>query len=197
MTVLIATLLAAILARHFLLRYRDRASTRVSRQIIPDTLHAMQLDHIHNCILPGSYDGLTRIDYAVLAPVGIVCVRAVTATGKISADSGDPQWLMFGGPQPKQFLNPIIQNEGRAAALRKALPDIPVFSVIVFTGRVRLPDALPDNVIHAAELQAWFNKLQTLHDPATKLDAAWSKLQCAALTDTATLRDFEAQLSFS
>lgn len=151
---------------------------------------------LHNFILPGAYGGLTRIDHAVLIGSGIVCIQTRHLGGSVIGEADDPQWTHVSGGRKRKFLNPQIQNEGRAAALRKVVPDIPVVSLVVFTGNVKLPANRAKSVIRISELSAYLDKLECKDRKSGDWESLWLTVRSAAQTDQASHRDFDAQLSF-
>lgn len=185
-----------LLTRHHSMRFVNRLVERSSKQKLRRVLQRVRLDSIDNFVLPATCGGLTRIDSAVLTSAGIVCIRSKQVNGIIFANPGDPQWTVIDGVARQQLLNPIIQNDGRVAALRRVLPEMPVFNLVVFTGRTRFSVSPADNVIHVSGLASWLQQFQEQHESAQNHDDAWLSLRAAALTDDASLRDFEAQLSF-
>lgn len=178
------------------MRFINRMTGAVSKRRLREALRCAQLESIENLVLPGSCGGLTRIDHAVLTSAGVVCIRSRHVNGTIFANANDPQWMVVDGVTQSQFLNPLIQNDGRVGAVRQVLPDMPVFNLVVFTGNTRFSVAPAANVIHVADLPAWLRQFQEQHESAQNHDDAWLTLRAAALTDEASLRDFEAQLSF-
>lgn len=164
---------------------------RMRRLLLKSSSHVL-----HNFILPGAYGGLTRIDHAVLVAGSIVCIQTRHLGGKVLGKADDPQWTHVSGGHKRKFLNPQIQNEGRAAALRKVAPDIPVSSLVVFTANVELPANRAENVIRIGELSAYLNKLDGQDKKPGDCESLWLTVRSAAQTDQASHRDFDAQLSF-
>ena len=147
-------------------------------------------------IVPGAYGGLSKVDHALLTPVGVVCIRAVHRHGKVYASDHDAQWFQVAGGDRRRFLNPRIQNEGRARALTSALSPAPVTNLVVFTGSPRFASALPQNVITLSELGPWLERYTFAADAIDDMDETWQRLVDAAITDAASRRDFEAQIGF-
>lgn len=191
-----ATIVMGLLTRHHSLRFLHRALQRSGKRKLQRVLRSAQLDCFEHFVLPASGGGLTRIDHAVLTSAGIVCIRSKAIDGTVFANAGDPQWVVVDGVEQQQFLNPLIQNEGRVAAISRVLPDMPVFNLVVFTGNIQFSVPPADNVIPVTQLGSWLRRFEQQHEPAQDHDDAWLTLQAAALTDEASLRDFEAQLSF-
>jgi hypothetical protein len=170
---------------------------KIGRRRIRRILNARSPDVLEDFILPGAYGGLTHIDHAILTSGGILCIQTKHYNGVVFGDADEPQWTNVDGIQRRKFLNPLIQNEGRTRALQKVIPDVPVASLVVFTGSVQFTSPLESNVIHVRDLDTYIAKF--VFGPC-KIDdwhAVWMTVRAAALTDDDTRRDFDAQLSFS
>lgn len=169
---------------------------RIGRRRISQILRARTENVLDDFILPGAYGGLTRIDHAMLTAGGVICIQTKHYNGVVFGDADEPQWTHVDGVQRRKFLNPRIQNEGRANALRKAVPDLPVASLVVFTGSVEFTSAREPNVIHLRELETFIQRFEFGPSPISDWDGIWLTLKSAALTDEASRKDFDAQLSF-
>lgn len=154
------------------------------------------LQCLDNFILPGTCDGLNRVDHAVLTSGGIICIRAKTCSGMIFGTARDPQWTNVDGTERTRFLNPLIQNAGRVSTLQKVVGEMPVESLVVFSGDVQFPVTPAGNIIHVSQLQAWLVQYQQNSSCAADPEAAWHSLRAVARTDSASRKDFESQLSF-
>lgn len=186
---------ATLLARHAgpcIARLRVRQGRRRLRR----ATSAARLPTLERCILPGIGDNLARIDCAVLTSAGIVCIRAIHGNGTIFGKRDEPQWSRVDGVERHGFLNPVIQNEGRVQALRRAAPGIPVVNAVVFTGNVRFAGRAPAEALPVAKLASWLDDYANANPSAADPEAAWLSLRSVAMTDEAAQRDFDAQLSF-
>jgi hypothetical protein len=172
-------------------------TARNGRRRVRRQLKARGRNVRHDFLLPGAYGGLARIDHAVLTSGGILCLRAIHGDGTVAGTENDPQWILVDGSSRRRFLNPLIQNEGRTRALRKALPEVPVANVVVFTGKVGFETAPPANVIPLERLDSYIAKYVFGPSRITDWDAVWLSLNAAVLDDAAARKDFAAQISFS
>ena len=154
------------------------------------------LESLDNFILPGACDGLNRVDHAVLTSGGIICIRAKSCSGMVFGTARDPQWTNVDGADQSRFLNPLIQNAGRVRTLQKIVGDMPVVSLIVFSGDIQFPVLPAENVVHVSQLHKWLTQYQELSKCAADPEAAWLSLRAVARTDAASRKDFESQLSF-
>lgn len=173
------------------------ATRKIGERRIHKVLSMRSQNVIDDFLLPGAYGGLTRIDHAVLTSGGILCIQTKHYKGIIFGDAGEPQWTNVKGIHRQKFLNPLIQNEGRARALQKIIPGVPVASLIVFTGDVQFTSATENNVIHVRNLDSYIAKFVFGPCKIDDWDALWMTVKSSALTDAASRRDFAAQLSFS
>lgn len=174
----------------------QHASQKDGLQRVASVLREAQFESCAQFVLPGACNGLVHIDCAVLTAAGIVCLRVKQVDGDIHGDVRDPQWKAGRDRREESFLNPVIQNEGRAAALRKVLPGTPVVGVVVFTGNVNLATVTADDVLQVSGLIDWLANLEAQHTGSKMHRDAWRTLSSVALTDDASIRDFRAQLSF-
>lgn len=153
-------------------------------------------DVLHDFIVPGAYGGLAKIDHAILTAGGILCIQTKHVNGIVFGDADEPQWANVDGVRRRRFLNPLIQNEGRARALRQILPDVPVDNLVVFTGNVEFTSSPPNNVIHVSKLDSYIAKHVFGPSKIKDWHAVWLTLQSAVLQDAAARKDFAAQISF-
>ena len=153
-------------------------------------------DVMHDFIVPGAYGGLAKIDHAILTSGGILCIRTKHCNGIVFGDADEAQWTNVDGVRRQRFLNPLIQNEGRARALRQVLPDVPVDNLVIFTGKVEFTSAPPSNVIHIDKLESYIAKHVFGPSKIEDWHAVWLTLQSAVLNDAAARKDFAAQISF-
>lgn len=150
---------------------------------------------LHDFILPGAYGGLKKIDHAILTAGGILCIQTKHYNGIVFGAADEPQWTNIDGTLRRRFLNPLIQNESRARALQKFVPDLPVANLVIFTGKVEFSAPPPKNVIRVAELESYIAKFVFGPSKVKDWDAAWLTVKSAALTDDATRKDLQAQIA--
>lgn len=197
LTIASATVLALVLLLGPSLIAAARALVEThAKKRLKRRLESASHDVLHDFILPGAYGGLARVDHALLIGGHVVCVLYRSYGGAILGEPEDAQWVRKDGARPRRFLNPLIQNEGRAEALRKVVPETPVLSLVVFDDDARLVESLPDNVIRARELESWLAGIRAGEAGSENGESAWQRLRDAALTDKDTRKDLDAQLSF-
>jgi hypothetical protein len=190
---MLVLLVGGAAARPFTRKLGERATRyRISRELARRSKFV-----ISNALLPGAYGGIVKLDHVVLTPAALLCIRSVHAHGLLAGGKNEPQWTLIEGSAKRRFLNPLIHNEGRARALRKAVPDVPVASLVVVSGKVRVTAQPPPNVISLGQLDDRLK--QQLLGPARikDLNAVWQQLQSAIMNDAEARKDFAAQVSFS
>ncbi len=170
-------------------------TSRIGELRIRRVLHARSKDVMHDFILPGAYGGLVKIDHAILTAGGILCIQTKHYNGIVFGGEEEPQWTNVDGTMRRRFLNPLIQNEGRTRAMQKALPEVPVANLVVFTGRVDFPTPPPKNVIRVGQLDSFIAKFVFGPSKIKDWDAVWLSLRSAALTDEASRKDLQAQIA--
>jgi len=188
---LILTLVFRSVANHVL----GIVTARIGALRIRRVLHARSKDVLHDFILPGAYGGLVKIDHAILTAGGILCIQAKHYNGMVFGAGDEPQWTNVDGTVRRRFLNPLIQNDGRTRALQKAVPEVPVANLVVFTGKVEFPTPPPANVIRVARLDSYIAKFVFGPSKVKDWDSVWLGLRSAALTDEASRKDLRAQIA--
>lgn len=190
---LLLTLFFRSTARH-LARF---ATAQIGQWRIKSALKKRSQDVLHDFILPGAYGGLVKIDHAILTAGGILCIQTKHYNGIVFGAEDEAQWTNVDGVKRRRFLNPLIQNEGRRRALRQVVPDVPVANLVIFTGSVEFTSAPPRNVIHVRNLESFIAKFVFGPSKVRDWDAVWLTVKAAALTDTDSRKDLEAQLTFT
>ncbi len=187
------TLAAALILTLLFRKSAGYAATRVvkalRRRKIRQALAGMEF--VEDALLPGAYGGLARVDFAVRLPGGIACLRVIHVDGTLTGSDDTAQWSVVSGTHRRRMLNPVIQNEGRARAIRKVVGAVPVHAITVACGRHK---TLPACVITVAALSAALQAFDA--SEVEGLDEAWMELKAAVIRDPAAQRDFEAQIGF-
>jgi hypothetical protein len=192
-----AALLITLLFRASAAHVARTVTQRIGKHRMRKILHERSADVIEDFILPGAYGGLTHIDYAILTSGGILCIQTKHYNGIVFGEAKEPQWTNVDGVNRRKFLNPLIQNEGRSKSLQKVVPKVPVANLVVFTGAVQFTSILEKNVIHIRDLNSYISKFVFGPCKIKDWDAVWMTVKADALTDDASRKDFNAQLSFS
>ena len=154
-------------------------------------------DAIHDFMLPGAFGGLTHIDHALLTKGGIICIQTKHCNGTVFGKPNEAQWTNIDGALRQKFLNPMIQNDGRAKALEKVVPGVPIRNLVVFTGSVSFTSKLDRNVIHINQLNSYIARFKFGPCQIKDWSAVSLSVKSAALTDDDSRKDFRAQLNLS
>lgn len=189
-------LVLTLLARRSTGHIANYLIRRIGRMRMRHALERRTVDVMHDFLLPGAYGGLARIDHAMMTAGGILCIRAISVSGLVFGGEDDAQWTHVDGTRRQRFLNPLIQNEGRARALREVVPGVPVANLVIFTGKVDFTAPPPVNVIRLRELDSFIQKFIFGPSKIDDWDAVWLTLKSAVLDDDASRRDFAAQVGF-
>lgn len=172
-------------------------TARIGQSRIQSALAKRSPDVLHDFILPGAYGGLAKIDHAVLTAGGILCIQTKHYNGVVFGAEDEAQWTNVDGINRQRFLNPLIQNEGRARAMRNVVPDVPVANLVIFTGSIEFTSKPPKNVIHVRDLESYVAKYVFGPSKVNDWNSVWLTVKAAAMTDIDTRKDFQAQLGFS
>jgi hypothetical protein len=191
-----AALLLALVFRSAANRVVTWITARLGQLRIRRALAGQSAYVQHDFIIPGAYGGLTKINHAVLVPSGILCIERKHCNGVVFGGEEDAQWSSVAGVKRHRFLNPLIRSEGRARALRRIAPGIPVDNLVVFTGSVEFTTPPPKNVIRVDQLESYIARHSFESDEVKDRDAAWLGVRSAILSDEAARKDFDAQISF-
>ncbi|HET6629215.1 MAG TPA: nuclease-related domain-containing protein [Woeseiaceae bacterium] len=190
-------LLLLLLVRGSAARIRRAIGERRGRRRLRRVLRRRSPDLLENLIIPGAYGGLTKIDCAVLTSGGILCIQVKHCDGIVFGSEKEPQWKNVEGVRQRKFLNPVIQNAGRTKALQNVVPEVPVASLVVFTGPAQLTAPKVRNAVRLRDLDSYIAKFVFGPCRIKDWDGVWFTVKSAALTDEDSARDFRAQLSFS
>lgn len=85
--------------------------------------------------------GTSQIDHVVISVYGIFVIETKNYQGFIFGNENDDKWKQVIDKRSYKFRNPIMQNYGHVASLRKRLnldKDLLVVSLIAFTNRASL-----------------------------------------------------------
>jgi hypothetical protein len=190
---LLLTLVFHASARHVARFTTEVMGRRRMNEILRDASPAVMED----LILPGAYGGLTCIDNVIMTAGGLFSIQTKQYNGTIIGGTDEPQWTNIDGIYRHNFLNPLIQNEGRTRSLQKVVPGVPVANLVVFTGEIQFASDLADNVIHIDDLRSYIANFEFGPSKIKDWDIVWQHIKNAALTDESSRKDFLAQLSFS
>lgn len=131
---------------------------------------------LYNVYLPKVNGETTEIDLMMISANGIFVFESKNYSGWIFGNESGKTWtqtLTKGrgkGSQKEHFLNPIIQNKGHIAALKRVIgDDMPIYSIVVFSERCELKDVSFKSdgvtVIKRNQTKSAVNSFVALHEP--------------------------------
>lgn len=103
---------------------------------------------LHDLLLPHGKK-TAQIDHVLVSRRGIVCIETKNFFGKVIGTVSQRTWVQrHPSGRTREFLSPLVQNEGHIHALRELLSkhgygDIPIYSLVVFSDRCKIPK-VPD-----------------------------------------------------
>jgi len=193
---LAAGLLAILLLKPALLSLGKILRSHGARRRLMRAIEASGGRCLSGFVLPGLCSGLTQIDHAVVTAGGVVCIMHRSYRGTIFGDVDASQWTSIDGLERRQFMNPIVQNRARAAALEKALPGVPVQSLVVFDDGAEFASSRPTEVVDVRSLAETLERIDFDARAVEDQDSLWLNLRSVALTDESSRKDLGAQVSF-
>lgn len=109
----------------------------------------------HDILLPGGRD-TTQIDHVLVSRHGIFVIETKNYSGRIYGSLGQEKWFQsFPGGSGREFMNPLQQNKTHVKAIRSLLrkyPNIPYYSIVAFSDKCDIPQAIP-NVVKIGNLK--------------------------------------------
>ncbi len=126
---------------------------------------------IMNANIPVTEDKTTEVDLMMLHETGLYVFEIKHYKGTIYGKSDDAIWTQyFRTVQNSTFKNPVKQNEYHISALKKLYPDMPIYSIIVFTNEeceIKITNTVQDLVV--SKLSTLFPCLNTFFSTKQKL----------------------------
>ena len=102
--------------------------------------------------------GTSQIDHVVISVYGIFVIETKNYQGCIFGNESDDKWKQVIDKRSYRFRNPIMQNYGHVASLRKRLnldKDLLVVSLIAFTKRASLKVNTQTPVMYDTEIVSY------------------------------------------
>lgn len=136
-----------------------------------------------NLQVPTSNGKTTEIDLVLIHEGGIYVFEAKHYKGTIYGTDKDVSWTQyFRTTKNSHFNNPVLQNEYHIKALKDKFPDIPIYSIIVFTNSECDLKVKCDNsnitICKLNELRSTFKSLSNIKDvmDIDRIDAVFNEL---------------------
>ena len=129
------------------------------------SLHFLGSDYIclNDVLLRNSNNSTSQIDQIVLSEYGIFVIETKNYTGWIFGNENAENWMQIIYKEKYQFRNPVKQNLGHVAALKRILkdfPDVRYFPIVVFAGSATLKKIKSESpVIYSHSLNRTIKRL--------------------------------------
>ena len=141
---------------------------------------------IMNSNIPVTEEKTTEVDLMMLHETGLYVFEIKHYKGTIYGKYDDATWTQFFRTvQNSTFKNPVKQNEYHISALNKLYPDMPIYSVIVFTNEdCEIKITNTDQNLVISELSALFPRLNAFMANKQKcfsleqIDSIFTELSC-------------------
>lgn len=113
---------------------------------------------LSNFLIPDGNGGEIHIEYAVLAPRGVVVIDIKDIKGHVFGSDAMQDWTVIADNRRYTFSNPQHALYDRMAALKRLLPDVPVTGFVAFTEDADFSKGKPSNVAALDKLVADLQK---------------------------------------
>jgi len=144
-------------------------------------------DLAEHLVIADGPDQRIEIDQVVRLPDCLVLVDHHRLRGRLRQDPDGDAWSLRRLGRRLRFLSPLHRNEQRARALGDLLPEVPLRTLVVVSGRHRFPAGRPQGVASFDEA------LETLaagpgYGSEDATAAAWERLRDGARSDRSAHR---------
>jgi len=184
MLVYLMPLFALIALFTAFLLYRPSIADWLGRAKVRRVLAALPTDRytvLHDLLLPYQNGSYTRIAHIVVGPTAVFVIESRSEAGLIFGRAPEPQWRQLLHRRSKfSFSNPLRSNERHMQAVRDAVGELPVRSVVVFV-RGTFQGEWPEGVVTPALLRTLIAE-QEEEGQAIDMPAVAEELQGAAIT---------------
>ena len=115
----------------------------------------------HNLVLP-TPDGTTQIDHVILSTRGIFVIETKNMSGWIFGGERQREWTQVLYKKKYRFKNPIHQNYKHVKAVENLLgvDSGLIISVVVFVGKSKFKNRMPDNVVTLRKMSSFIRSYQ-------------------------------------
>lgn len=122
--------------------------------------------HVFNNLIVPSGPRTTQIDHVIVSKYGLFVVETKNMSGWIFGGKDQAQWTQVFHRRKVQFQNPLRQNflHTRSVAEYLGIPDIKVYSLIIFWGDCEFKTPMPPNVIKGGLNVEYANYIKGMRD---------------------------------
>ncbi len=150
---------------------------RIGERRVVGVVARTGLPALHDIYLrtPG---GATQIDHIVRAGRTLFILETKHYSGACFGRPGERTWTQVSRGAKRRFYNPLLQNDGHVAAVRRAAGwGCRLRPLVVFTGSATFPAGMPAGVIDLPELDRLLAKAARWPVPSLRGALAWRRLQ--------------------
>ncbi len=151
--------------------------------LVKRKLHQLNLEALHDVILPDGQGGLTQIDHIVLMPDYFLVIETKNYKGVLLGSEKDRTWTHKIGKQTHYPQNPLRQNYLHIKAVETIELNVPVHGLVVFTNDSKFPKGLPNGVSQIKTLKRDLEHQVAFSSPTQQLLQAWERLKQEVRTD--------------
>ena len=156
-------------------------------------LKKLDLEAMHDVILPDGKGGLTQIDHIVLLSDKILVIETKNYSGLLFGNVSDLIWTHKIGRRTHRLQNPLRQNKLHIKAVQALKPGVPVSGLVIFTNHSKFPNGIPNGVIQLKDLKKYLGH-NTCFETKKTLKDAWRILKLNVRTDKTSKKEHMAQI---
>ena len=122
--------------------------------------------------------GATQIDHIVRAGRTIFILETKHFGGACFGRPHERTWTHVNRGAKRRFYNPLLQNDGHVAAVRRAVGwGCRLRPFVVFSGSAAFPSGMPEGVLGLAELDELLSQASARRLPSLLGTLGWRRLQ--------------------
>ena len=127
--------------------------------------------------------GATQIDHIVRSGRTLFIIETKHLAGACFGRTGERTWTQVSRGAKRRFYNPLLQNDGHVAAVRRvAGRGCRIRPLVVFTGSAVFPSGMPDGVVDLPGLDRILARSARWRLPSLRGAVAWRRLERRAET---------------
>ncbi|MDE4914873.1 nuclease-related domain-containing protein [Methylobacterium sp. 092160098-2] len=155
---------------------------RIGERRVIGVVSRTGLPALHDIYLRTS-GGATQIDHVVRAGRTLFILETKHYSGACFGRPGERTWTQVSRGAKRRFYNPLLQNDGHVAAVRRAAGwGCRLRPLVVFTGSATFPAGMPAGVVDLPELDRLLARAARWRLPSLRGAVAWRRLQRRAET---------------
>ncbi|AFJ03788.1 nuclease-like protein [Methylophaga frappieri] len=152
------------------IRRRDFSPEQQIQRILKPYLVAQS----RKVLVPDGIGGLMEIDHLILLRQGFLILQSLPLNGHLFGSDQTAQWTQLTEGRSYPFTNPLHYLQNMQQSLTVLVPQIPVYTHIVFTGRCNFPKDKPARASLINTLEADLSSVFSAKPlPEAVLNEAW------------------------